>query len=1014
MLNNNLIAKKKLNNFNNNNKNIMNNKVKHNGMLVKTPTLFPEQKWNGFHYSSKDCSGKNGAKVYKLIKGDILEYFILNGIDNNIYELIPSNLSVKLFFDIDCYDMNWKYKNSNDCLEELNNLLTKYCSNNIKLYEEYLPIDIKYIQLADSSREKKISFRIIYNNFCFENIASLKIFIKRLIKFIKVENPIFIGKDVIDIKCYGLNQNIRCFNQSKKGSNSILKPITKINNYLDTLCGWYEKPPHNLISLSASVNNEDQKIDEAEEDINNLQPIEYLNIYSLDCIEIIKEMILKIESPGNYYKWSGYKEMIKALDQGTNILYETFVKFCKNCEDKNKKYDEVKNKYYWDNTHILRTRKEFIKNRDILFALCKDDKLIHRYLDISLTKEIKYIDWNHYVDLGEYIYEKYLKNKLFALEEGTGWYSYYDEKKYIWVDCQLETYTRPLLRLVEPIGKDWIKWSSLNIEKDIDSLNEELEVLEKELEVLEEKKITAKIRREKKKLKKNINKLDSKISKLEKKLEKGWTGLEMELKGKKPIFYKNLLSYGIASLCRIDTASNWDKYFNTQKDHLPTISGQKVCLKTGEITKLKSTDYFTFVCETNYNPKAKCPNTLKFLGEVFDVKNEPKKLEFIQMYLGYCITGRTHLQKVLFLEGKGSNGKSVLVKLLQNVFGSKIVYILPQSALKKSSGNNDFLYYARNARIMIVNESDNELNFNLFKQLSGDDYIKVMAKYKAPIGYYPPYCILYMTNNPPTLPPNADICIVRRIYELFMKFVYLDKENDITDMLFYDKSNPNHKQRDFNLSEKLDNKEEKEGFLAWLIEGSKKFYKFNKTIPTQFMPMSVIKLTKTLINKAKAVIYYCKKAIIEKEGNNISLKKLHTHFCRDMGYNPNDFTQNKFSSQLNQNPRYTGKIKNVRLSNQYGDSYVAPGLYGFDFRLDENSDIVQNEIKDDIMNNNNNSGLIPKKPFISKFKEIVDGVEIDVWACRICKKKYTSSSNVLSKYKYQNYGNGECVSCEFG
>jgi putative DNA primase/helicase len=68
-----------------------------------------------------------------------------------------------------------------------------------------------------------------------------------------------------------------------------------------------------------------------------------------------------------------------------------------------------------------------------------------------------------------------------------------------------------------------------------------------------------------------------------------------------------------------------------------------------------------------YSPTATCPRWDAFIGRNLDYDAE--KADMLQEWFGYCVTPDTSFQRFLFLEGEGSNGKSVICSALTAVLG---------------------------------------------------------------------------------------------------------------------------------------------------------------------------------------------------------------------------------------------------------------------------------------------------------------------------------------------------------
>ena len=66
-----------------------------------------------------------------------------------------------------------------------------------------------------------------------------------------------------------------------------------------------------------------------------------------------------------------------------------------------------------------------------------------------------------------------------------------------------------------------------------------------------------------------------------------------------------------------------------------------------------------------YDSKAKCPNILKFLGEVL----HPQDIFTAMQIIGYCLYKSAEYEKAVMLVGPGANGKGVFIKIIEALVG---------------------------------------------------------------------------------------------------------------------------------------------------------------------------------------------------------------------------------------------------------------------------------------------------------------------------------------------------------
>jgi putative DNA primase/helicase len=140
----------------------------------------------------------------------------------------------------------------------------------------------------------------------------------------------------------------------------------------------------------------------------------------------------------------------------------------------------------------------------------------------------------------------------------------------------------------------------------------------------------------------------------------------------------------VISLARSDQrlvvdADEWDSDYR-----VINTPGGIVDLLTGSLRQTLHTDYVTRITEVApiANP---APIWEKFLESVFI--NDVEVIDFIQVLLGYCLTGSTREQKLFFFFGKGANGKSTLLDLVEWILGDYSLK-LPASVLMQSRHSN--------------------------------------------------------------------------------------------------------------------------------------------------------------------------------------------------------------------------------------------------------------------------------------------------------------------------------------
>jgi len=96
-------------------------------------------------------------------------------------------------------------------------------------------------------------------------------------------------------------------------------------------------------------------------------------------------------------------------------------------------------------------------------------------------------------------------------------------------------------------------------------------------------------------------------------------------------------------------------------------------------------DLITKLIPVDYDPAATCPHYDKFLAEV-----QPRDSAriFLHQWFGLSLTGDTTEQKLLFLHGKGKNGKTTLLQVIGHVAGDYSKALPIETFLDQGRGRN--------------------------------------------------------------------------------------------------------------------------------------------------------------------------------------------------------------------------------------------------------------------------------------------------------------------------------------
>ena len=217
--------------------------------------------------------------------------------------------------------------------------------------------------------------------------------------------------------------------------------------------------------------------------------------------------------------------------------------------------------------------------------------------------------------------------------------------------------------------------------------------------------------------------------------------------------------------------------------HLLAVKNGVVDLVTGEFRKALPKDFLRRQCDVNFEADAQCPRWEKFINEV--TKGDTELAEFLRRAVGYTLFGHTRAQKFFVLEGKGSNGKGVFLRVLTSLLGQYATELAPNLVTSAYSGNanspTSALVRLKGIRLAIVTELPNKRGFDtaFVKQFSGGDSITARANYGEQFTFKPEGKLWISTNDMPDI-AASDYAMWRRIMPIPFRASFTDgKRNEV-------------------------------------------------------------------------------------------------------------------------------------------------------------------------------------------------------------------------------------------
>lgn len=232
-------------------------------------------------------------------------------------------------------------------------------------------------------------------------------------------------------------------------------------------------------------------------------------------------------------------------------------------------------------------------------------------------------------------------------------------------------------------------------------------------------------------------------------------------------------SNDIMTAIKIDIASKNEVEFMDNYDcYIPIENGVVDFTDMNKIKLIKHSDdlFFTYVVPVEWDPRKHYDNPTKFLAflnDIFRNKDGSENEDLVNTVLyimGYTIYPAIMMEKLFMFLGGGSNGKSMLLKVLSMFFHpDQVTNGSLQSLSDDASNNRDFLL---KSRLNIAGEQKGiKIDPEEIKKIASGQALQLVIRYKGNITFEPKTKLFVDSNNLPFFADNTHgtkrrLCIV--------------------------------------------------------------------------------------------------------------------------------------------------------------------------------------------------------------------------------------------------------------
>lgn len=180
-----------------------------------------------------------------------------------------------------------------------------------------------------------------------------------------------------------------------------------------------------------------------------------------------------------------------------------------------------------------------------------------------------------------------------------------------------------------------------------------------------------------------------------------------------------------------------------------------VDLRTGQMLPHTASQRFTYCVPVDYDPEADWTEWENFL---YDVSGQSQDvLEYLQMAIGYSLTGHTSEECLFYLHGPTRAGKGTFTETLLALLPKPLAIETDFNTFtqQRNDSNNFDLAPLRPARLVIASESNKyqTLNSGKVKLLTGGNEVYCAFKHRTHFSYRPQYKVWLVSNHQ----VNADV-----------------------------------------------------------------------------------------------------------------------------------------------------------------------------------------------------------------------------------------------------------------
>jgi P4 family phage/plasmid primase-like protien len=318
-------------------------------------------------------------------------------------------------------------------------------------------------------------------------------------------------------------------------------------------------------------------------------------------------------------------------------------------------------------------------------------------------------------------------------------------------------------------------------------------------------------------------------------------------------------------------------------DLLPVANGT-IDLPRGVLLPADPKHMFTGVVPIRYDLNAACPRWREFLMQVLE---DVEMVDYIQVVVGYWLTGRCSEHKFWFLYGPPRSGKSTFVKIITKLLGKFSVNMMKKFLMKSGPNTSIDEHWARakGKRIMTVPEVDysDRLDESLVKQVTGEDMMTARRLHENSYDFQATFKMILIGNERPKVNAHDGAFWTRVLPVGFPNSIPVELQDEGLEAALM---------------------EELPGILLWAVQGAQRWYASKRL----WVPQAVLHQIEEYKKEVDIIGSFLRSCTIEMDDMYSSGKELfdaYSKWCDKT--NTFKINKNKFGSLLKQRTDLTFK-----------------------------------------------------------------------------------------------------------